>query len=466
MRVPLPELLFTALLAAAFAALGEILLRRRIRGLASANESMLVGMGASAAALFPLTLLLGRRALLAEAAVLGAALVLRTAARIRSGDRGGPGERRAPPAQRTAPPETPPASADPLGRWLLGAVGLVIAAFAALNFRYTYVWDGLLIWATKAQFLSHAGGLTREWYPGDVYDLRHLAYPLLVPLCESLIGVLRGGFHFDVTKPVFFLFYLSLLAGTHSAARASSSARAAALATLLVALVPALVSGPAAGAYADMPQAAVVAAVTAAALNPRRDGRSALPWLIGALTAVKAEGTILAVIACAAVALFWILDAGSFWRRAASEKTSLAIVGAFFLLRLTYIRWIDAPGAPYDVYSGSPAAALARLPDVARLCIAELLQPRQWGLLWPAFFLAAAALVAGAPLREKVLAAAVVAALAVLMVPFLFTTWPLELQISQAYSRLASQVAPAAVVALVLGYRTARNRIDATRVLR
>lgn len=450
MRVPIPEFLLTGGLAAAFATLGEILLARRVRSLAEGNEAMLAGMGAAAAALFPFTLLFGGRALAAEAVLLGTAFLLAIARRIRTRD--------------AAPPESPPRTRDPLARWLLAAVGLVIAAFAALNFRLTYVWDGLLIWATKAQLLSHAGALTREWYPGDVYDLRHLAYPLLVPLCESLLGVLRGGFHFDVTKPVFFLFYLSLLAGTYSATRAVASARAAALATMLVALVPALVSGPAAGGYADMPQAAVVAAVTAAALKSRADGRSALPWLIGALTTVKSEGTILAVAACAAVALYWFLDArASFWRRSVHESQSLAIVAACFLLRLTYIRWV---AAPVDVYSGSLSAAIARLPEVVRLCVAELISPPQWGLLWPGFLLAAVVLLAGGSLREKVLASTVGATLVLLMAPFLFTTWPLELQISQAYSRLAAQIAPAAAVAMVLGYRVARNRIDEMRVLR
>jgi hypothetical protein len=75
-------------------------------------------------------------------------------------------------------------------------------------------------------------------------------------------------------------------------------------------------------------------------------------------------------------------------------------------------------------------------------------------------------LLAGGSRREKLLAASVGAALVVLTVPFLFTSWPFELQISQAYSRLAAQVAPAAAVALVLAYRSARKRIDETRVLR
>ena len=47
-------------------------------------------------------------------------------------------------------------------------------------------------------------------------------------------------------------------------------------------------------------------------------------------------------------------------------------------------------------------------------------------------------------------------------VPFLFTTWPLELHVEQAYFRLLAQLAPAAVVAVVLGYARAREAVAAT----
>jgi hypothetical protein len=45
----------------------------------------------------------------------------------------------------------------------------------------------------------------------------------------------------------------------------------------------------------------------------------------------------------------------------------------------------------------------------------------------------------------------------VLAIPFLFTTWPVELHVAQAYFRLLAQLAPAAVAVTVLGYARARG---------
>jgi hypothetical protein len=436
MRVPLLELFLTACLAAGFAAVGEVALRRRSRGFAGGNEAMLVGMGVCAAALFPLTLAFPHGAVVAEAIVIGGCLLWVTVARFR--------EPR--PAGRAAP-----SAPDPVARWILAVVALVAIGFIALNFRFTYSWDGFLIWATKAQILSHAGGLTREWFLDDKYDLRHLAYPPLVALYESLLSLCRGGFDFDKLKPIFLVFYLSMLVGTYSAARAVVSARLAAMATLLVCLVPALSTRHAAGAYADMPQAAVVAGVVAASMSRRAD---ALPWLIGALTTVKAEGMILAALACAGVLLFWLLESPrGIFRSAARKAGGIAIVAIFLILRIAYVRWIHAPN---NVYEAGLALALSRIPFVSWRCFVELVDPLQWGLFWPAFLAALVILLMRGATRARCLAAATGAGLVVLVVPFLFTNWPLELHIAQAYSRLAAQLAPAAATVIVLGYARVR----------
>src|SRR5262249_52543874 len=158
----------------------------------------LVGMGLLAALLFPLSLVLAGRALIAELLLMGACLLWSLWARR-------PWRRR---------PKISEESRDPAVRLILAGVGLVAVGFAALNFRYALHWDGFQIWASKAQLLFHSGGLTREWYPSDIYDRRVLSYPPLLPLFEALLSVLRGGFDFDRLKPVFLLFYLSLLVGT------------------------------------------------------------------------------------------------------------------------------------------------------------------------------------------------------------------------------------------------------------
>ncbi|HEY1433908.1 MAG TPA: hypothetical protein VGG65_00955, partial [Thermoanaerobaculia bacterium] len=70
------EILITALLAAAFAAVGETTLRRHSRDLVGWNESFQIGMGICAAALFPLSLVLPHGALRAELGLLGVFLLV------------------------------------------------------------------------------------------------------------------------------------------------------------------------------------------------------------------------------------------------------------------------------------------------------------------------------------------------------------------------------------------------------
>ena len=179
---------------------------------------------------------------------------------------------------------------------------------------------------------------------------------------------MRGGFDFDKLKPIFLVFFLSMLVSMFSALRAASNPRLASVGTLMLALVPSLSTRWAAGAYADMPQAAMLAGVVAACLNP---GDSALPWLIGGLTAVKAEGTILAALACAGILLFWLLEGPrGFLARVRREAGSIAIVACLVGLRLAYLRWSQYAD---DVYGSFDAAhlrlAIGRIPHVARLCV-------------------------------------------------------------------------------------------------
>jgi len=440
LTVPWLELGISVALAAGFACVGEIVLRRRSSELASWNESFLAGMGVGAAALFPLSLILPGRAVLATVALLLLAsvgvvarrLVLRPAA-LRGGS-------------RTLDTET---------RLVLGLAALVALCFAALNFRYNYAWDGFQIWASKAQLLSVRGSLTRDWYPGDVYELRHVPYPPLVPLYEALLGLLRGGFDFDRLKPIFLVFFLSMLVSMFSALRATSSPRLAAVGTLMLALVPSLSTRWAAGAYADMPQAAMLAGVVAACLSP---GDRALPWLIGGLTAVKAEGTVLAALACAGILLFWLLEGPRvFPARVRREASSIAIVACLVGLRLAYVRWSRAADEVYGSFDTAHLrTAIGRILHVGRLCAVELVHFPRWGLLWPAFLAAAIVLIVHGTAREKSVAIATSMAATVLAVPFLFTTWPLELHVAQAYYRLLAQLAPAAVAVTVLGYARAR----------
>lgn len=426
----------TALLVAAFAAAGELVLRRRSRTLAAWNESFLVGAGFAAAALFPLSLLFGRHALRIELGLLSLSLAVVI---IRAWVRRGPALPRAP---RTV---------DPASAALFAGVVAALAVFIALDLRYNLFWDGLLIWASKAQVLVHEGLLGRAWYPDDAYELRHLTYPPLVPLFEALLSRIQGHFDFDSLKPVFIPFFLSLPISAYAAARSVASRRLALASALMLVTVPSLATREAAGGYADMPQAAFVAGAVGAAFR-RSEDRAALPWILGGLTTVKAEGAILASIASAAILAAWLADRSlrppvrSRWRAA-------LVLVSFFALRVVDLRWLAVSDLAYlPLDATNLRLAIGRIPPALSLCLVKALSPRRWGLLWPGFGLAAAVLLARGTAREKALAAATASAAVAMVLPFLLTAWPLELQIDQAYPRLLGQLAPAGLAVLVFGY--------------
>lgn len=441
------DILIVALLAAGFAAVGETALGRCSRDAFSWNESFLSGVGICAALLFPLSLVFPKGALPAELAILAACLVLALIRRLVSAGQ--------------APPRPEASRPDAASVALFAAIAATAAAFVALDLRYNLFWDGFQIWASKAQLLFEQGGLGRSWYPGDTYDVRLAAYPAVVPLYEALLAVVRGGFDFDALKPVFLLFYFSMLVATYGGVRAVATARLALFATLLIALVPQLSTEYAAGGYADMPQAAFVAGVMGAALRHRRN--DALPWLVGGLTTVKPEGTVLAVVACLAACLSWLISTSRprrFGR--AFPAPSVAIIAAFVALRIAFVRWVAAHDSTYPVDLAHLADAVARIPHVARVCLVKTLSPRRWGLFWPAFAASGLALAVRGSAREKALVVATTGSAVVLATAFLFTTWPVDLHIDQAYPRLLAQLAPAAAASIAIGYWRALG-VPATR---
>src|SRR5262249_1236431 len=194
----IPETALSFLLAAAFALAGDLLLAKRSSKLREWIESLLVGAGVSAAALFPLSLAFPGYALGALALLLAAAAVTSIFVRYRA--RGLP--KAGAPRPRVRP--------DPSSIVFFTITLLAGLAFAVLNWRYVYLWDGFQIWAAKAQLLFYQGDLKANLASGDYLNLK-LAYPALVPMFEALLSKLRGGFDFNSLKPLFTLFYLSII---------------------------------------------------------------------------------------------------------------------------------------------------------------------------------------------------------------------------------------------------------------
>ena len=437
----------------ALAGTGALLLGRRPRSHGEWNEAFLAGGGAAAILLFPLSIAFPHRALWILlvgifAAAAGAPFLPRTAAAARRPD-DGPGWDA---IRRT----------KPVDALLLLGIFLSIVAFLAANGRYHLLWDGFFIWSTKAMLLLDDGGLAPElWYGSAVEGRvgRVVGYPPLVPLLEALVGGLRGGFDFDDAKPVFVLFFLSLLSGTWSVARAILPRRRALVATALVAALPGLSTFWAAGGYADMPQAAVLVTLVAALLRgeeSRASWRHPVPWLLGALVSVKNEGMVLAVLVLAAWGTGALLSVGlARTARAARDRALPLLLAALFLsLRTLYVRWTVAPGMDNTYFGVGPSTlwpALRRLPELAPLVGAEMARVWKWGLLWPAFLGGGAVLLGRREPVRRVLAAATLAAVAAYVSTFLFTNWALEVHVSTALDRILSQLAPLAVLVAVAG---------------
>ena len=439
----LVDVLAAAAVAAGYAFVGELALGRPSHGAAAWSASFLVGAGSCAALLFPLSLAAPGHAIDAELALL---LFAAGAAVWRRRNRW-----RVPRPATVGPTRFP---ADPVARLLLAAIVSLALFFAAFNLWYGNSWDSVQVFATRAKMLFHQGGLSRWWFPEDAYDARLLAYPPMISLTEALVSRVRGTFDFDRLKPIFFFFYASLLVSTYAAGRAVLTRRWALVAVLWIALLPELMTRGAAGGYVDMPMAAYVAASVAVVLekNGALEGwRSPLPWLLGSMTAVKQEGMLLAVLACGAIAAYWI---GERPRRLAerlrTNVSAMAVIAAFMVSRVAYVQWTgvhDKTWGPFDAEHVSKA--LQNLGAVIGLCLHYMLDPRMWGLFWPAFLVAAIAIVLSGPVRLRVLALATSTAAALEAGLFLFTNWDIQVHIEGAYTRLLAQLAPAAAVVIV-----------------
>jgi hypothetical protein len=171
---------------------------------------------------------------------------------------------------------------------------------------------------------------------------------------------------------------------------------------------------------------------------------------------VKSEG-IIAFGVAAAVFLAMVLR-----RRAESWPArvwSAAVPPALFLAcRVSYLRILDLPG-PHrlPLSSLTPGVIAERGGLIAANAARWLLAPALWGVLWPAFFVAAVVLLVRGGGRERALASITLLCIVGYATPFLITSWPIPLHVEQAYPRLLEQAAPLAIIALVAARERARE---------
>jgi hypothetical protein len=435
-------------LAFGFAAVGELIFRRRASGVGEWFESFLAGIGCCASLLFPLSLITRHFTL----AVLGVTLSVAAATTLVKGARS--------------------VNLRAISRWMLrvscqwrkdpmstcfviGIVGAVLV-FAVVNWRSTLLWDGLQIWATKAQVLYAEGSLGPDPLIDADFVSRGITYPSLIPLYEALVSLLRQRFAFEDMKPIFLLFYVAMLLSTYRASRSLVSVRSSLVAVAVVAWLPAMTMQTNIGGYADMPLATFFVAAVAACLKLTDlsvSWRSPAPWLIGSLIAVKSEGAILMGIMFASLFVSALLGPGRalpifqrLWRGG-------LLVGVMIVLRVGYVRWINYPDPAYaPIDRPHILEAIARFPEVVRACAARMCDVTSWGLFWPAVLVAAGLLVCMGTRAERGVGVMTLAGVVIYSGLFMFTNWDPTVHIDSAYVRLLSQLAPVACVALVAGY--------------
>lgn len=203
------------------------------------------------------------------------------------------------------------------------AAGLMAVLFAAGMTRAMgepmHHWDERFQWTYKAKILLHEGGVTGPSFQDEDRPHLHRRYPLVLPALEAQLARLAGGFSQErAVKGLFPVFFLGLLLTVHGALRQRLGAGPAALLTALLAALPPLhmatriQGGPIHTGFADLPLAALVAALALCLVPGARVARAAPAWPAAALFAglafaVKPEGVaflMAALLLAAATALY------------------------------------------------------------------------------------------------------------------------------------------------------------------
>jgi len=235
-------------------------------------------------------------------------------------------------------------------------------------------WDERFQWSYKAKILLGEGGIGGPSFQDLDRPHLHRRYPLALPALEAQLARLAGGFTQErAVKGLFPFFFLGLLLTVHGALRQRLAPGPSALLTALLAVLPPLhlatriQGGPIHTGFADLPLAAVVAALAVCLVPARGTGEKELApaWAAAALFAgfafaVKPEG-----VAFLAAAL--LVAAGSARRPSArpAPRQALTAVALLALLILPVVALHAAvPTVGTAGYSGDENY-LARLAPAA-----------------------------------------------------------------------------------------------------
>jgi hypothetical protein len=273
-------------------------------------------------------------------------------------------------------------------QWLVLAAAAALAALLVEYARAFAVaplnrYDAWAIWALKGHALYALGWADPAVFAGNAYRFANLDYPLLLPALEAVDFHAMGAFDTRLLHLQFLLLLVAALAalGTLLAGQVHP--------VLLWMLLGAVALAPAVfdqllTAYADLPLALVFAVgVAAAARWLLTDERWALAvatlCFAGALL-TKNEGTLF--VAAAFLGLF----AAAYSRRRALA-VAVAVDVALLLPWKVYVRAHHLSDINYNLADSFHPHKLGVGPIAFRTLGGQMLDPRQWGLLAPIFFL-------------------------------------------------------------------------------
>ena len=141
----------------------------------------------------------------------------------------------------------------------LAVVGLcIVIVFADALSQPLLAFDARAIWAFKAKVLYFEQGIYNEAFLDAERLHAKTRYPQLIPLAETFIASVSGGFHEPAIKLLFPCFYVSLILLVGSELSRAFDRRYALLCTSLFASLPVFTiyaNGGAASGYADLPLA-------------------------------------------------------------------------------------------------------------------------------------------------------------------------------------------------------------------
>ncbi len=329
----------------------------------------------------------------------------------------------------------------------------IVIVFADALSQPLLAFDARAIWAFKAKVLYFEQGIYNEAFIQADRLHAKTRYPQLVPLSETFIASISGGFHEPAIKLLFPCFYVSLILLVGSELSRSFDRRHALLGTSLFASLPVFTiyaNGGAASGYADLPLAFYVTALSTRLFRWLQGGSSAnlrLALLFTSLTVfTKTEGLALVFIVFLATALAaWLLygrTVRSLWPLPVTALGGLICLAPWFLYQA------QLPVVDEDFVKllsvQNLIGGLTRLPFILRSLLKEFfLKPHLWSVLG----ISATALFLRSPQngfrsRFCIFLWIPLLYLTVLCAIFMVIPWKLEELLPVALTRLTMHTAP------------------------